>query len=135
MTCEHLTLEAGDTLYMPAGTVHFAETTDSEGSIHVTYRMLLEGHKWIDELSARCLDQYTPTMCKQLQTQLGEDATMFAWFRLKNDTTGWPGLPARFAAITPDTYGMDQLDSRGAMALTTAIAGVSRQVNPSCLGK
>ena len=135
MACEHLTLQAGDALYLPAGMVHHAATTEAEGSVHVTYRMLLEGHRWIDELDRQCLEQYTPTMCAQLRGQLDADATMFAWYRLKNDTTSWPSLPVRFAAIAPESYGYAQLDSRGAAALSVDKAGLSRQVDSAPIGQ
>jgi cupin superfamily acireductone dioxygenase involved in methionine salvage len=47
MACTNLTLDAGDVLYLPRGTVHVA-TTSNTTSIHMTYRLETKGHTWAD---------------------------------------------------------------------------------------
>jgi hypothetical protein len=82
MSCQFVQLDAGDTLYLPAGLVHYAETDELEGSVHVTFRMQLPGYTALDQLYGRCLRLYPEAMCNQLRTQIQADATMFAWHRL-----------------------------------------------------
>ena len=42
-----MTLVAGDTMYLPKGTVHYAESTD-EGSLHATIGFVRTGWTWMD---------------------------------------------------------------------------------------
>jgi len=109
MRCEHVVLEAGQALNLPAGLVHFAETFDGIGSVHVTIRTLLPGHTALDALYARCTQHYSSSMCAQLRQQIEADASMFAWHRLSERRT-WPALPVSFTAVLPTEYGVPTLD-------------------------
>jgi len=111
MGCENIRLAAGDVLYLPAGLVHYAETDELEGSVHVTFRMQLPGHTALDHLHARCLQLYPNTMCSQLRKQIEDNATMFAWHRLH--AGAWPDEFPSIRTVPPTEYGINQLDHVG----------------------
>lgn len=62
LDCVNLTMTAGDVLYMPKGTVHFARTSDV-GSAHLTLSLNRDGAAWGDLLLAT-LDDLAQTESK-----------------------------------------------------------------------
>jgi hypothetical protein len=66
MECENVTLRAGDTLYMPKGTVHMARTQAQTASTHLTIGLFRKGHTWLDLFARQCHLTTDSQNCEQL---------------------------------------------------------------------
>ncbi|EDQ88053.1 uncharacterized protein MONBRDRAFT_26810 [Monosiga brevicollis MX1] len=69
MQCEHHVVHPGDWIYLPKGTVHFAQTND-EMSLHATVGFR-PSFSWLNRLTALCEQADTlPITCSELSTTL-----------------------------------------------------------------
>ncbi|EDQ86327.1 uncharacterized protein MONBRDRAFT_11172 [Monosiga brevicollis MX1] len=70
MECQAITLKAGDVLYLPKGIIHYATTTESMGSTHITLSLERLTHSWLALFGRACglgLDRAT---CQQYEDVL-----------------------------------------------------------------
>ena len=74
MDCQELTLNRGDTLYLPKGIVHYATTRENISSTHLTISLFREGHTWRDVLYRRCQVVESDDTCRQLDKRVRESA-------------------------------------------------------------
>jgi hypothetical protein len=68
MDCEHITLHAGDTLYLPKGVIHYATTAPNMTSAHITFGLYRNGNTWARILRKRCHLLFQDPVCHQINT-------------------------------------------------------------------
>lgn len=87
-SCQQLTLNAGEWLYMPRGIPHMAHTGQSEGSLHATVAVTVEGFTWRDAAMQGCrqmANASSQALCSQIQQALMDK-------RLNTETLKWADL-------------------------------------------
>jgi hypothetical protein len=84
MSCTNLTLDAGDVLYLPRGTVHVATTTNTT-SMHMTYQLQTKGHTWADlKYGELRVDEDSPWLLN-----LGQASRATSSYGYKQREVGW----------------------------------------------
>lgn len=95
MDCEHVTLHAGNTLYLPKGVIHYATTAPNMTSAHITFGLYRNGNTWARILRKRCHLLFQDPVCHQINTVV-EQAS--------NTIVGLPWLGMASAPLAP-SYG------------------------------
>ena len=111
MRCQELVLHPGDVLYLPSGIVHFAETDDTSGSVHATYRLLQGDNSWLNRLVNACLQVSSRNSCSLLRSQIRANPMNFAWERPYHSDQALPMAPSTFGSISPSSYGDEAIDA------------------------
>ena len=75
MDCEYTETQPADTLYIPRSFVHVAEASSEEPSMHITFGLQENGHRWKDFLVEAIKSVVCFARCDEQVVNLLQDAT------------------------------------------------------------